>query len=70
MILRSGKYKGYTLQEVQRIAPWYIQWVHENRPEMLKEPTSKKKVVKVIEGDDSTYNYNKNIRPATLDEAF
>jgi hypothetical protein len=37
---------------------------------MLKEPTSKKKVVKVIEGDDSTYNYNKNIRPATLDEAF
>jgi hypothetical protein len=70
MILRSGKYKGYTLQEVQRIAPWYIQWVHENRPEMLKEPTSKKKVVNVIEGDDFTYNYNKNIRPATLDEAF
>jgi len=70
MILRSGKYKGYTLQEVQRIAPWYIQWVHENRPEMLKEHPSKKKVVNVIEGDDFTYNYNKNIRPATLDEAF
>lgn len=70
MILRSGKYKGYTIQEVNRIAPWYIRWVQENRPEMLREHTPKKKVVKVVEDEDVTYNYNKNIRPATPEEAF
>ena len=70
MILRSGKYKGYTLQEVQRIAPWYILWVQENRPEMLKEHTPKKKVVKVVEDEEVTTNLYKNIRPATPEEAF
>ena len=70
MILRSGKYKGYTIQEVNRIAPWYIRWVQENRPEMLKEHTPKKKVVKVVEDEEVTTNLYKNIRPATPEEAF
>ena len=70
MILRSGKYKGYTIQEVNRIAPWYIRWVQENRPEMLKEHTPKKKVVRVVEDEDVTTNLYKNIRPATPEEAF
>lgn len=70
MILRSGKYKGYTIQEVNRIAPWYIRWVQENRPEMLREHTPKKKVVKVVEDEDVTYNRNRDIRPATPEEAF
>ena len=71
MTLRSGKYKGYTLQEVNRIAPWYIEWIQENRPEMLKEHTPKKKVVQVVVDEDFVLTHNnKNIRPATLDEAF
>ena len=70
MILRSGKYKGYTIQEVNRIAPWYIRWVQENRPEMLREHTPKKKVVRVVEDEDVTTNLYKNIRPATPEEAF
>ena len=70
MILRSGKYKGYTIQEVNRIAPWYIRWVQENRPEMLREHTPKKKVVKVVEDEEVTTNLYKNIRPATPEEAF
>ena len=70
MILRSGKYKGYTIQEVNRIAPWYIRWVQENRPEMLREHTPKKKVVKVVEDEEVTTNLYKNIRPAPPEEAF
>ena len=42
MIFRTGKYKGKSVDYVRRIAPWYIEWVRENRPEMLKRqaPTS------------------------------
>jgi hypothetical protein len=36
MILRSGKYKGKKWTDVQTYDPGYIQWVRENRPEMLK----------------------------------
>jgi hypothetical protein len=42
MQFRTGKYAGMTVDQVRRIAPWYIQWVKENRPEMLRERTSKK----------------------------
>jgi len=71
MVFRSGKYQGYTIEEVTRIAPWYIQWVRENRPEMLREHTpKKKKVVQVTEDEEVTRNHYKNIRPATLEEAF
>ena len=70
MVFRSGKYQGYTIEEVTRIAPWYIRWVRENRPEMLREHTPKKKVVQVVEDEEVTSNQYKNIRPATPDEAF
>ena len=70
MVFRSGKYQGYTIEEVTRIAPWYIRWVKENRPEMLRERTPKKKVVQVVEDEEVTSNQYKNIRPATPEEAF
>jgi len=70
MVFRSGKYQGYTIEEVTRIAPWYIRWVRENRPEMLRERTPKKKVVQVTEDEEVTSNQYKNIRPATPEEAF
>jgi hypothetical protein len=38
---------------------------------MLKEHTPKKKVVQLVENEDFVLTHNnKNIRPATLDEAF
>ena len=37
MKLRSGKYAGMSVTHVQQIAPWYIAWVKQNRPEMLRE---------------------------------
>lgn len=36
-ILRSGKYAGKTVNHVRDIDNWYLVWVEENRPEMLKE---------------------------------
>lgn len=54
MVLRSGKYQGYTIEEVTRIAPWYIRWVRENRPEMLRERPQKKKVTQVTEDEEVT----------------
>tara|TARA_R110002096_G_scaffold18716_1_gene63511 strand:- start:1239 stop:1496 length:258 start_codon:yes stop_codon:yes gene_type:complete len=37
MKFRTGKYAGLRVDHVRKIAPWYIQWVRENRPEMLRE---------------------------------
>jgi hypothetical protein len=34
--LRSGKHAGKTIEEVLEIEPGYIEWVENNRPEMLK----------------------------------
>ena len=42
MQFRTGKYAGMTVDQVRRIAPWYIQWVQENRPEMLRDRAPKK----------------------------
>tara|TARA_R110002072_G_scaffold15413_5_gene61941 strand:+ start:4054 stop:4338 length:285 start_codon:yes stop_codon:yes gene_type:complete len=42
-ILRSGKYKGKKWTDVQTYNKGYIDWVRENRPEMLK-PLKKKAV--------------------------
>ena len=41
MKFRSGKYAGLTVEHVKKIAPWYIQWVRENRPEMLRDRSPK-----------------------------
>ena len=72
---RSGKYAGWTLQEVFNMAPGYLNWVYENRPQMLKGAEAKaapapKPKPEVAEPEDIYYLYNKNIKPATYDEAF
>ena len=62
MVFRSGKYQGCTIEEVTRIAPWYIRWVRENRPEMLRErPQRKKKVVQVTEDEEVTRTPKVNV---------
>ena len=42
MKFRTGKYAGLTVYHVKKIAPWYIQWVRENRPEMLRDSSTTK----------------------------
>jgi hypothetical protein len=36
MKFRTGKYKGLDLDVVKRRDPRYVEWVRENRPEMLR----------------------------------
>ena len=70
---RSGKYAGWTLAEVFEMNPGYINWVYENKPQMLNGAEIKiasKPTPKPEEPEDVYYNYNKNIRPATPEEAF
>ena len=43
MIMRTGKYAGYTIGEMAFKDPSYYRWVKENRPEMLKSHNSKPK---------------------------
>ena len=69
MVLRSGKYQGYTIEEVTRIAPWYIRWVRENRPEMLRERPQKKKVTHVTEDEEVTRTPKLNV-VCSWSEAF
>ena len=70
---RSGKYTDWTVQEVFASDPGYLNWVYDNKPQMLKgaeiKPAPKPKP-KVADSEEVTYLYNKNIRPATYDEAF
>jgi len=70
MVFRTGKYAGMTASHVNKVAPWYIKWVRENRPEMLKDHTSKKRmepqVKKVVERveppeDDGSYKIQPNL---------
>ena len=39
-MFRFGKYKGYTLAEVELIDPGYIRWARQNAPNLIpKAPT-------------------------------
>lgn len=72
---RSGKYAGWTIKEVFDISPGYLNWIYENKPQMLKgaevQPAPPKKVVpEVADPEEVYYLYNKNIKPATPEEAF
>lgn len=70
---RSGKYSGWTVRDVFDTDPGYLNWVYENKPQMLngaEVKTAPKPVPKVADPEDLPYLYNKNIRPATYDEAF
>lgn len=72
-IFRSGKYQGYTVGEVSEVDYGYLMWVKENRPEMLRSAKPKPQKItppQMSEEDIETYNWNKNIRPASPEEAF
>jgi|SaaInl6LU_22_DNA_1037377.scaffolds.fasta_scaffold127320_1 hypothetical protein len=70
MKIRSGKYEGYTVNEVNQIDPSYIEWVRENRPEMLKERkvTTKNKVT--TSDKNTPTDVKKELPRMGWDEAF
>jgi hypothetical protein len=66
-VLRSGKYKGKKWTDVQTYDKSYIEWVRENRPEMLEpvkkrgftvKPAKEGEEVKFIPLDDNTIVHN------------
>ena len=44
MTFRFGKYKGYTLVDVELIDPGYIRWARQNAPNLIPKPPTKQLV--------------------------
>lgn len=61
---RTGKHSGRTYEWVEDNDPSYIDWVLENRPEMLKEeskkPEAKKMVVKDLKEEETPLGLKRN----------
>ncbi len=72
MVLRSGKYKGYTVQEVMYSDPSYYNWIRINRPEMLIERKAKPKAQKIEVSEEELEQKKayKNIPLAGWKDAF
>ena len=72
MVFRSGKYKGYTVEEVRYSDPTYLQWVRINRPEMLTERKAKPKAKakQVSEQETEQKNHSKNIPLGSWNSSF
>ena len=72
MTFRSGKYQGYSIEEVSFIDPGYLRWVRENRPEMLIERKAKPKAQKIEVSEEELEEKKayKNIPPGSWKDAF
>jgi len=78
VIFRSGKWQGYSVGEICIKDPKYIQWVKENRPEMLKShkkkltPANKQipqKIKPMTEEQYAERNWGK-VEPGDINDAF
>ena len=72
MVLRSGKYQGYTVEEVMYSDPSYYNWIRINRPEMLRERKAKPKAQKIQISEEELEEKKayKNIPPGSWKDAF
>ena len=66
MTFRFGKYKGYTLVEVESIDPSYIRWAKQNAPNLIPKPPTK---VVPLEEDEYIPQY-KNLPFVNPKDAF
>ena len=67
MTFRFGKYKGYTLADVELNDPSYIRWARNNAPNLIPTPPQKQLVDD--EGDVYIKPY-KNIPTINPEDAF
>jgi hypothetical protein len=51
MTFRFGKYKGYTIADVELINPGYIRWARQNAPNLIPKPPQKQ----VVDEDGDLY---------------
>lgn len=76
LILRSGKYQGYTVGEVSVMDPRYLRWIRENRPEMLRahkkatpKPVAQKQAP--VDPDMAGRKWaNQKFAPGDIEDAF
>jgi len=67
MTFKFGKYKGYTLVDVESIDPGYIEWARQNAPNLIPKPPTKQLVDE--DGDEYIQPY-KNIPIIDPKDAF
>jgi len=67
MIFRFGKYKGYTLADVELNDPGYVRWARNNAPNLIPKPPTKQLV---DEDGDSYIPKYKNIPLINPGDAF
>jgi hypothetical protein len=65
---RSGKYTDWTVQEVFASDPRYLNWVYDNKPQMLKGAEVTPAPTQAP--DPLPAANSKYIRPSNYDEAF
>ena len=75
LILRTGKYAGYSVREAYAKDPSYIRWVIENVPAMLKshgpkKTEAKKPYVYKQPPEVDVESSGKYIKPGTVEDAF
>ena len=51
MTFRFGKYKGYTLVDVELIDPGYIRWARQNAPNLIPKAPTKQ----LVDEDGDSY---------------
>ena len=51
MIFRFGKYKGYSLVDVELLDPGYIRWARQNAPNLIPKPPQKQ----VVDDEEDVY---------------
>lgn len=68
MIFLFGKYKGYTLADVEQMDPSYIRWARQNAPNLIPKQTPSKHVG--FEEEDEYIHHYKNLPVIDPKDAF
>ena len=50
-MFRYGKYKGYSLVDVELLDPGYIRWARQNAPNLIPKPLQKQ----VVDDEEDVY---------------
>ena len=69
-MFRFGKYKGYTLAEVEMMDPGYIRWARQNAPNLIPKPQKTPTTQLVDEDGDAYIKPYKDLPIIDLKDAF
>jgi hypothetical protein len=69
-MFRFGKYKGYSLVDVELIDPGYIRWARQNAPNLIPKPQKAPTKQLVDEDGDMYIKPYKNLPIINPEDAF